>query len=149
MTVEQVIDGIVAALQEFDLPVYTEEVEQDLNPPAFFVRSYRNQNEQQINGRFRHTVDCEVCYFPTEGDGNPKQEMNNVSDRLMYLLRIINTDAGKVLANAIEANVSDGTLVVTFNVAITERYVEEVPKMETETTDIKVMLTEHTHFKEK
>lgn len=142
MTVEQLIDGVVSALRTFDRPVYTERNEMDLETPSFFVRSYRQQNDQRINGRFIHTIDVEVLYFPGEpgpmDTRSANAEMHDISDKLMYLLRIIEANGEKVLARGIEANISDGTLVVTFSVEITERVAIKVDPMETHTVGFMV-----------
>lgn len=154
MNVNSIIGSIRKQLQdEFHIPVVTERVEQQPKPPFFFIRGYRNVNSQLINGRFNHMVDIEVRYHPAEiKPCNPiraRNEMNDVSDRLMYLLRIINVGEFKLLAQDLESAESDGVLVMTFNVQITERIARIIDKMEHLDHEIAVMETEHTHIKDK
>lgn len=142
MTIEKLITGIAVMLRdEFKIPVYTERIEQDLDPPCFLVRSFRNRNDKRLMWRYRHDIDIEVVFFPSEvsidAARGEKAEMNDVSDRLMYLLRMIEADGEKILTRSREAAVSDGALVMTFSVTIYER----------EVRDPDIMKTEHTQFK--
>lgn len=154
MKVNSIIDSVRNLLrEEFHVPAVTERDEQNPKPPYFFIRDYRNANDQMINGRFSHMIDMEVRYHPAEtrpcDSQKARKEMNDISDRLMYLLRIIDVGGIKLLAQDIESVESDGVLVTTFGVQITERFIRQAEMMETQTTEVKVMLTEHTHIKDK
>lgn len=141
MTVEQLIAGISKMLDsEFGLPIYKERVEQGTETPCFFVRSYRNKSVRRSRFKHQHDIDMEVVYFPTEtGPCMPrraKSEMNDISDRLMYLLEMIDVDGKLIRAREREAVVSDDTLVMTFQVTI-----DEVEK-----PDVEIMLNEQTEI---
>lgn len=142
MTIEKLISGICQMLDaEFELPVYTERVEQDLDSPCFFVRSHLNRNDKRLMWRYRHGIDIEVVYFPSEteatGTRTARAEMNDISDRLMYLLRVIETSDEKVLTTGRESTIVDSTLVMTFSVTIYEREVIDPDLMEAERTVFK------------
>lgn len=147
MTITQLVSGIALMLdEEFGFPVYKERVEQDLDGPCFLVRSYRNQNAKRLLWRYRHDVSMEVVYFPPQtaidGERDEKEDMDNVSDRLMYLFHIITVGDEKVIGTNRSSTVSDGALVMTFNVTIYEKEVKKTEKMQTETMEIAIMNTE-------
>lgn len=142
MTVETFITGVCNALHdEFGFPVYTERIEQDLNPPCFYVHAYSNSNTKRVMWRYRHDIGMEVVYFPAEAgpaDARSAQaEMNNVSDRLMYLLEIIDCNGTSVRTLERTSTVSDGALVMTFRIENYERMERNPDVMERQNTVFK------------
>lgn len=134
MTVEKLIDGIAGSLHEaFGFPIYTEHIEQDLRAPCFLVLCDANRGTRLPGGRYRHSADMSIVYFPKDG----KKEMDDVSDRLVYLMEFVDTDSGKVRTRDRSSVISDNTLVFTFNVLVHERIRK----------DTDVMLHEETVFR--
>lgn len=126
MTVEKLIDGIAARLHEaFGFPIYTEHIDQDLRAPCFLVLCDANRGIRLPGDMYRHSTDMSIVYFPKDG----KKEMDDVSDRLMYLMEFIDTESGKVRTRDRSSVISDNTLVFTFNVLVHERISKETEVM--------------------
>ena len=130
----EVMDGVIAAIDsEFpDIPVYDEQVEQDLKQPCFFVRSVAPRQRLFLNRRYLRTELIEVTYFPP--DEGRKRNANDVFERLFSSLEIIQAGQDMRRGTEMELHVDDesGTAVFTVNY----RYFVTSSRAEAEETEI-------------
>lgn len=132
-----ITDAIYAAFGD-DYDIHTEASMQDMTEPAFFVRCINPSLPTQITGRRKATLLFVIQYFAESAE--PKQEMNDVFEKLTECLELIEAD-GKLVRGEVECkDISDG--VLTANVEYTlfltrqeaEAYMEEY-EMKGEVTD--------------
>ena len=86
----EIIDGITTALfEEFGerYHIYTEEIEQGLQEPAFFVTVVDDNHEQFLGKRYFRQNHFVIQYFPESK--SIQLECNNVADRLKECLEYI------------------------------------------------------------
>jgi hypothetical protein len=122
---QDVIDAVVLRLRVIfpQANIFTNEVPQELNPAAFYVRLlpvketqetgiwYANSTGPALGARFRREVTVEVTYFP-EDEQTPNEELYRVQEVLFRALRMLQTPGGDYLgARNPEATSSDGVLV--------------------------------------
>lgn len=116
ITVRNITDGIVQALfDEFGehYTFYTEDIEQNLTAPAFFVTCVEPKAEQVFGSRYRRENLFNIVYFPK--DENSNSEIYDVQERLFGALEYINVDGDLVRGTGCEMRVIDGVLNVTIN----------------------------------
>lgn len=129
--------GIAIAInQEFgdSYEIYTDEVEQDLKEPCFFIMILNPDIERRLSVRREVDVPMSIQYFPKKG----RAEYNDVAERLaLYVLECITPYESDALIRGKDMHweIVDGVLnfFVTYNFFV---YKIEDPKplMETMTT---------------
>ena len=129
--------GIAIAInQEFgdSYEIYTDEVEQDLKEPCFFIMMLNPDIERRLSVRREVDVPMSIQYFPKKG----RAECNDVAERLaLYVLECITPYESDALIRGKDMHweIVDGVLnfFVTYNFFV---YKIEDPKplMETMTT---------------
>lgn len=142
MTTEKLIDGIVNAIVGEGYPVRTENNEQGLNGPCFYVRCVQPWKRRYFWRRYYREWLMSVHYFPGErtvdGAYESNLEMNEMSEHLFDRLETFDTEEGPVRTKDASMTVSDGVLVMTFTVEVYETKDEDVDLMQTQTTIMEV-----------
>ncbi len=145
MTTEQLITGVVGAIyEEFgeEYPIRTENNEQGLEGPCFYVKCVRPSANRYFWRRYYRTWLINVCYFPQEKTLDdayePNRECNEVSERLFNCLDIFKAGESYIDSKDKEATVSDGVLVMTFNVHTYETKADSTEAMQTQKTTMEV-----------
>ena len=91
--INTIIDGICIALnEEFgdDYTIYTENIEQGLKEPCFFVQCINPTNNLFRGNRYRRTNEMCIQYFPSTDD--EQTECNAVAERMFDCLEWIDVD---------------------------------------------------------
>lgn len=83
-----VIVGIAKKLKTFGLPIYVDEVKQDLETPSFFIDLLAHTHTLFLGNRYYRTQTFDIVYFPSE-DVVSNAEILSVTDELDYLLEYI------------------------------------------------------------
>nr|DAL93838.1 MAG TPA: tail completion protein [Caudoviricetes sp.] len=130
----KIITGISQALDtEFnsdneEYTIYTENVEQGLDEPCFFIFGLKPSNKQLVGNRYKRTYPFDIHYFPKDED-NYNNEINEVTERLFTALEYITVD-GLVRGTNMNAEIVDNVLhfFVDFNM-IVRKEVEPIPTM--------------------
>lgn len=132
-----ITDAIYAAFGD-DYDIHTEASMQDMTEPAFFVRCISPSLPTQITGRRKATLLFIIQYFAESAE--PKQEMNDVFEKLNECLELIEAD-GKLVRGEVECkDISDGVLTANAEYTLfltrqeAEAYMEEYD-MKGEVTD--------------
>jgi len=132
-----ITDAIYAAFGD-DYDIHTEASMQDMTEPAFFVRCISPSLPTQITGRRKATLLFVIQYFAESAE--PKQEMNDVFEKLNECLELIEAD-GKLVRGEVECkDISDGVLTANAEYTLfltrqeAEAYMEEY-EMKGEVTD--------------
>lgn len=132
-----ITDAIYAAFGD-DYDIHTEASMQDMTEPAFFVRCISPSLPTQITGRRKATLLFVIQYFAESAE--PKQEMNDVFEKLTECLELIEAD-GKLVRGEVECkDISDGVLTANAEYTLfltrqeAEAYMEEY-EMKGEVTD--------------
>lgn len=111
-----ILSGITDAIYaEFGdaYEIYTENVEQGLVEPCFLVRCLNPTNERYLGRRRYLTNQFAIQYFPYTD--KPRQEINDVIERLTVCLEWISVADGLVAGSNRESNISDNVLTFTVN----------------------------------
>lgn len=123
---DAVLDAATLRLRELypDAGIFAEDVPQDLDPPAFLVRTLTSSHAHEIgqwypgNGmvpqgsRYKRNALLEVTYFPESNPG--RRECERVKEQLLWGLEHVRTPAGDVLgARDMNATISDDVLLLT------------------------------------
>lgn len=132
-----ITDAIYAAFGD-NYDIHTEASMQDMTEPAFFVRCISPSLPTQITGRRKATLLFVIQYFAESAE--PKQEMNDVFEKLNKCLGLIKAD-GKLVRGEVECkDISDGVLTANAEYTLfltrqeAEAYMEEY-EMKGEVTD--------------
>ena len=139
--INEVLKGITDALYAAfgdNYDIHTEASMQDMAEPAFFVRCISPSLPTQITGRRKVTLLFVIQYFAESAE--PKQEMNDVFEKLTECLELIEAD-GKLVRGEVECkDISDGVLTANAEYTLfltrqeAEAYMEEY-EMKGEVTD--------------
>lgn len=136
----KIITGISQKLdEEFnteenqDYTIYTENVEQGLDEPCFFIFSLKPSSKQLVGNRYERKYPFDIHYFPKDED-NINNEINEVTERLFTALEYITVDNSLVRGTSINAEKVDDVLhfFINFNMIV---------KKETEPIDTMGSLT--------
>lgn len=90
--INKIIDGIITALiSEFgeDYTVYTENREQGMQSPCFFVECNSLKAERGLSSRWKLATQFSIQYRPHTDQ--PKRECNAIRERLLWALAYIGT----------------------------------------------------------
>lgn len=132
-----ITDAIYAAFGD-DYDIHTEASMQDMTEPAFFVRCISPSLPKQIAGRRKATLLFVIQYFAESAE--PKQEMNDVFEKLTECLELIEADEKLVRGEVECKDISDGVLTANAEYTLfltrqeAEAYMEEY-EMKGEITD--------------
>lgn len=129
--INKVITGISQALDaEFnseneEYTIYTEDVEQGLDEPCFFIFSLKPSNRQLVGNRYKRKYPFDIHYFPKD-ESNYNNEINEVTERLFTALEYISIDSGLIRGTNMNAETVDNVLhfFIDFNMIVRK----EIPK---------------------
>lgn len=140
--INKIITGISKELDaEFnseneEYTIYTEDVEQGLENPCFFIFSLKPSNRQLAGNRYERKYPFDVHYFPKSED-NCNNEINEVTERLFTALEYITLDSGLIRGTNMNAEIVDNVLhfFINFNMIVKKEipkdpYMEELEMME-------------------
>lgn len=132
--INKIITGISQALDtEFnseneEYTIYTEDVEQGLEEPCFFIFSLKPSSKQLVGNRYERKYPFDIHYFPKDED-NYNNEINEVIERLFTALEYITVDNNLVRGTNMNAEIVDNVLhfFINFNMIVKK----EIEPMET------------------
>jgi len=107
--------------------IYDEEVPENLNPPAFFVKLLNPSQEQELGNRYMRYHSFDIHYF----DPNYSNiSMQNVADELFDILEWLEVDGHPIRGTSMNTEIVERVLhfFVDYNFTI-KRYEEPRPKM--------------------
>jgi len=125
-TFEDVIHAVTLRLREAfpDYSIFVEDVPQNLDPPAFFVRLltvghvhegglwYPDNGRIPQGSRYKRNPIVEVVYFPQSNPG--RMECEQMREQLMWALEFVQSSTGATLgARNMDTNISNDVLVMT------------------------------------
>lgn len=126
----ETITGLAQKLDQlFGYEIYTDEVEQGLNEPCFFIVCLTGRQEQEIGTLYEREQAFDIHYFPQAH--KPTREINDVADTLHMELEYITVDGNLVRGSKMRHEVIDGVLhfFVNYDIRI-RKVVEPGPYME-------------------
>lgn len=139
--INKIITGISQALDselnadDEEYTIYTEDVEQGLEEPCFFIFSLKSSSRQLVGNRYERKYPFDIHYFPKSEDSN--NEINEVTERLFTALEYISIDSGLIRGTNMNAEIVDNVLhfFVDFNMIVRKEipkdpYMEELEMME-------------------
>ena len=125
-----IMDAVTCRLNELfgdEYEIYTDEVEQELHEPCFFVQFLEPSEKPMIGPRaFRNTGLC-IQYMPKEGS-QKSRDINQVASGLMDGMEFVALPGGDLLRGTSKSTkVSDGILnfFVNYNMFIIKKKEEE------------------------
>lgn len=135
--VELIVNGIANRLYElFGYPVYSNNVEQKLNPPCFLVNLVDVSRVQELHDRERRINLFNIVYFPKQRDNIT--EMYNVQEQLMQGMTSISVRGfGLLHGTDITSKISDGVLNFQVNYNISLRKITATDDVLMEVMDFK------------
>lgn len=140
----KIIIGISQALDaEFNSEnegyiIHTENVEQGLEEPCFFIFSLKPSSKQLVGNRYERKYPFDIHFFPdtelVDGISTINNQLNEVTERLFTALEYITVDNSLVRGTSINAEKVDDVLhfFINFNMIV---------KKETEPIDTMGSLT--------
>ena len=106
----KILSGVTNALDaEFGLEVFVDEIEQDLDPPCFLINSLTVTETSLLGNRRERSYPLVVQYFP-KSTMQYRQECNDISERLLNCLELIQTDDGLIRGGDMGTRIDDGIL---------------------------------------
>jgi len=129
----KIITGISQKLFEtfgLDYKIYTENVEQFLNPPCFYVELLQSSMQQIVSRRYRLENLFDIHFFTNENE--PKNDFRRVADILYDALEYISVDNDLVRGLGMHYEIVDDVLhfFVSYNLILIKT-IEPEEKMET------------------
>lgn len=129
----KIITGISQKLFEtfgLDYKIYTENVEQFLNPPCFYVELLQSSMQQIVSRRYRLENLFDIHFFTNENE--PKNDFRRVADILYDALEYISVDNDLVRGLGMHYEIVDDVLhfFVSYNLILIKT-LEPEEKMET------------------
>ena len=113
--IKEIIESITSALDtltEGTCEIYTEDVEQGLEEPCFFVRQLEVANNRCLGNRVKRKYPFDIIYFPSDSDAK-KYEMYEMEDLLQDGMEYITLANGNMLrASDISSEIVDDVLHV-------------------------------------
>jgi len=111
----EIVNGISIKLNSIfgdGYEIYTDDVEQGLEEPCFFIKSLVVINKPLLGKRKQRTYPFDITYFPQAGN----EEMMEVSEKALEGLEYITLINGDLLrGSSLEAEIVDGVLHVSVN----------------------------------
>ena len=113
-----------------DYKIYTENVEQFLNPPCFYVELLQSSMQQIVSRRYRLENLFDIHFFTNENE--PKNDFRRVADILYDALEYISVDNDLVRGLNMHYEIVDDVLhfFVSYNLILIKT-LEPEDKMET------------------
>ena len=134
--ISDIVNGISIKLNSVfgdGYEIYTENVEQGLQEPCFFIKSLPTVNKPLLGTRKQRTYSFDIAYFPTEGN----EEMMKVSEQLLDELEYITLLNGDVLRGInLETEIVDDVLHASVNYVVFLNDYTKDESMESYDTDI-------------
>ena len=118
--------------------IHTENVEQGLEEPCFFIFSLKPSSKQLVGNRYERKYPFDIHFFPdtelVDGISTINNQINEVTERLFTALEYITVDNSLVRGTSINAEIVDNVLhfFINFNMIV---------KKETEPIDTMGSLT--------
>lgn len=136
--ISQALDNEFNSEENEEYTIYTENVEQGLEAPCFFIFSLKPSNKQLVGNRYDRKYPFDIHYFPKEEE-NCNNEINEVTERLYTALEYITVDENLVRGTNMNAEVVDDVLhfFVNFNM-IVKKDTEPIDTMGSLETNIKL-----------
>lgn len=140
----KIITGISQALDaEFNSEneeyiIHTENVEQGLDEPCFFIFSLKPSSKQLVGNRYERKYPFDIHFFPdtelVDGISTINNQINEVTERLFTALEYITVDNSLVRGKSMNVEIVDNVLhfFINFNMIV---------KKETEPIDTMGSLT--------
>ena len=126
----KIITGISQALDaEFnseneEYTIYTEDVEQSLDEPCFFIFSLNPSSKQLVGNRYERKYPFDIHFFPdtelVDGISTINNQINEVTERLFTALEYITVDNSLVRGTSMNVEIVDSVLhfFINFNMIV-------------------------------
>lgn len=129
--INEIIKGISRALYDKfgdDYNIYTEDVEQDLKEPCFFIQCINPKIKRFRGERYYRENQFSIQYFPKFK--NYRQECFEAIDKMYTALEFITVGDDLVMGKGIDTNINDGvlTFIINYDMFVVDK--EDVEKME-------------------
>lgn len=129
--INNIIKGISQKIdEEFNVngdeyTIYTENVEQGLKEPCFFIFILKPSNRQLVGNRYERQYQFDIHYFPKNEDSN--NEINELIERLFTTLEYITVDGDLIRGSSMNAEIVDDVLhfFISYNLYVTKQVVKE------------------------
>lgn len=117
--ISQAIDFEFNSEDSTEYTIYTENVEQGLDEPCFFVFKLNPSSKQLVGNRYDKKYPFDIHYFPKDLE-NINYEINEVTERLYSALEYINVDGNLVRGTSMNDETVDNVLhfFVNFNMIV-------------------------------
>ena len=125
--ISQKLDEIFNAVNE-EYTIYTENVEQDLEEPCFFILGLKPSSTLIVGRRYKREYPFDIHYFPKDLE-HINCECNEVTERLMTGLEYITVDGSLVRGTEISGETVDNVLhfFINFNMIVRKDIPKEDP----------------------
>ncbi|CAI3675084.1 putative phage protein [Clostridium neonatale] len=126
----KIITGISQALDaEFNSEnegyiIHTENVEQGLEEPCFFIFSLNSSSKQLVGNRYERKYPFDIHFFPStelvDGVSTINNQINEVTERLFTALEYITVDNSLVRGTSMNVEIVDNVLhfFINFNMIV-------------------------------
>lgn len=117
--ISQALDAEFNSEENEEYTIYTEDVEQGINPPCFFIFSLKPSSKQLVGNRYKRKYPFDIHYFP-KNEENINNEINEVTERLFTALEYITVDNNLVRGTNMNVEIVDNVLhfFVDFNMIV-------------------------------
>ncbi len=130
----KIIDGLINSIrvhfEEDKYDIYTDNVEQGLKKPCFFIFNLQSEQQRKLKGRHKQIYPFMIQYMP-ENEDEPNIECNDVIPKLFEELEYITTTDGLLQTFEIKSEVVGGVLNCFVEYVVFTKQVENKPMMET------------------
>jgi len=133
------VDGVIEKLYEAypNIPIYTEDIEQDLAEPSFMVDFTESKQEHKFDKRYYRSMLINVHYFPSN-QGSNRAEINSVFNKLFEILEFINIGENLIMGKDFETHIEDDVGIFTCNYGLYFRSIPEINLFEDIESEVKV-----------
>lgn len=132
VTIKSILEGIAAKLEDlFQLPIYVEEVEQDMEEPCFFVTNLNAQSEKGLCATYTESLFFDVQYLGSLKDRDKNTKVMEVQQRLLREMEAIEVEEKWIHLNNRRTEKINEILHFFFDVDIRLIKVSSWPKMQT------------------
>lgn len=111
--------------------IYDEDIPQNFKTPSFLVTVIEQNYGKRLANKYNSTVSFDVAYFSNKGKNEIKSDCQAVQVNLLRAFDLM----GGFRAQNLQATIVDNVLHITFNVNYSELKIEELAKMQTQTTN--------------
>lgn len=120
--VNEIINGIVTAIYNVfgdDYEIYTENIEQGLREPCFYIECIKQNSDLFRNDIYFSVYDFVLQYFPSTDKKN--YECNQVFSKIFSCLELIEVGDNLIRCRNINASINDDILTISFDIEINTR----------------------------